>query len=221
MELRFRRLLFYSVWFFLLLLPFYIVFNNLDIQNLLSNSLVLINTFQRLSGSLAFVLLFSQIVIGSNMDWWVQAIGAKAYKIHITQGLCIYALVLIHPVLYLVFNYQTNNDLVQTLLAILPTFATNSETLITFGKIALITLTITVSAAYFRTNTFFRRNWRYFHLLNYLVFYLVFLHARVGTDFDSPVFYSLYLAAFFFISATLIYKLVKLLRLKDLVKSKI
>src|SRR3972149_6331524 len=147
MELRFRRLLFYSVWFFLLLLPFYIVFNNLDIQNLLSNSLVLINTFQRLSGSLAFVLLFSQIVIGSNMDWWVQAIGAKAYKIHITQGLCIYALVLIHPVLYLVF-----------------------------------------------------------------------LHARVGTDFDSPVFYSLYLAAFFFISATLIYKLVKLLRLKDLVK---
>ena len=207
MDVRTRRYIFYAIWFLLLSLPLITFLKNTNLSTAFSNPVLILNTFQRLTGMTAYILLFIQIMLGAFMDHWVQVIGAKAYKFHITQGLFIYGLVLVHPTLYLLITYQLTNNLLQSFLVILPSFKNQTETLLVFGKTALLLLTVSVTAAYFRTKPFFRRNWKAFHILNYLVFYLVFYHARIGTDLASQPFDTFYWLALFLVTMTIIYKL--------------
>lgn len=208
MSVRTRRYFFYAVWFLLLLVPLVTFARNFKLDKALSSSVLLLNSFQRLTGMTAYILLFIQITLGAFMDKWVQVIGAKVYKLHTTQGLFAYGLVLIHPTLYFLITYDLTKSVSRVLLLFLPSFKTQQEILLLFGKTAFVLSTISVTAAYLRTKPFFRRNWRAFHNLNYLVFYSVFYHARVGTDLGSQPFDAVYWLAFATVSGTLLYRFV-------------
>jgi len=76
------------------------------------------------------------------------------------------------------------------------------------GKVALLLLTLGVIAGYFRTRPFFRRNWRKFHVVNYIAFLAIILHSRnLGTDARTPPFVWVYWIAVIAVCLTLIYKL--------------
>ena len=195
MSLKFKRLLFLLAWLIIIFSGPISVIRNSDIDSVVSDPVILTNFFQRLTGLLAFSILFVQIVLGSWMNNWIQIIGARAYKLHITQGLIAYGFVLIHPIFQNAIIYQTSRSLSEALLVFVPSLNTQRDILLVFGRSAFILATIAVVAAYFRTKPFFRRNWKAFHILNYLVFYLVLIHSRIGTDIKSPPFSWIYWTA--------------------------
>lgn len=141
------------------------------------------------------------------MDWFVKMIGGKAYKIHITQGLITYGFMFIHPLLQNVIVYQASQSLTKALLVFMPSFAAQRDLLLVFGRVAFVLATIAVIAAYFRTKPFFRRNWRAFHILNYLVFYLILIHARGGSDIATIPFSAVYWVAAITVSLIVVRKI--------------
>ncbi|MCH7640957.1 hypothetical protein IID22_01995 [Patescibacteria group bacterium] len=140
------------------------------------------------------------------MSKWVQILGARAYKVHITQGLITYGFIFIHPIFNVIITKQRVGAL-GSVLSLLPNFSTQREIYLTFGRIALTLLTIGVFAAYFRTKPLFRRNWRAFHILNYLAFFLVVVHSRgVGTDIRTPPFSWFWSGALVVVAGSILYK---------------
>jgi len=211
MNLNTRKKVFLIIWIIILLLGPITVLVNTSYESL-TNPLVLTNFFQRLTGLTAYTLLGIQIILGSNMDRFVQVVGARAYKLHITQGLITYGFVLFHPLLENLLVYQITRSLVSAIQVFIPSFTTQRDIFLVFGRTAFILLTIAVFASYFRTKTFFRRNWRAFHILNYLVFYLVFIHARVGSDVKSFPFVLVYWLLIIIVSFSVILRLLKYFR---------
>ena len=206
MTLSTKRIVFWIVWLLIILSAPITVIGNSDLRNTFADTILLTNFFQRISGLLAFSLLFMQIILGSRMNWWIGIIGAKAYKIHITQGLFAYGLMFMHPLFENFIVYQISKNVTGVFLVFVPSFTTQRNQLLVFGRAALLLATISVIASYFRTHPFFRSNWRAFHILNYLVFYLVFWHMRVGTDIITPPFVWVSWLALITISGSLIYK---------------
>ena len=188
MSLGTKRNSFWVLWLVIVLSGPITVIRNSDLQNTFANPVVLTNFFQRMTGLLAFSLLFIQIILGSWMGRWLQIIGAKAYKIHITQGLVVYSLMLIHPLFENAIVYLVSKNIIDALYVFIPSLGTERAILLVFGRTAFLLATIAVIASYFRTKPFFRRNWRAFHILNYLVFILIFIHMRLGTDIVTPPF---------------------------------
>ena len=188
MTLKQKRILWFLLWLLVIFSGPVTVFINTPPALIFSDYLILINAFQRITGLLAFSLLFIQIVLGSFMNKWIQILGGGAYKVHITQGLITYGFVFLHPIFEVVLRWELGG--VDGLVSVfLPNYFLQREIYLTFGKIAFVLLTIAVVAAYFRTKPFFRRNWRAFHILNYLSFVLVIVHSRnVGTDVRTPPF---------------------------------
>ena|SRR3989344_5264897 len=206
MSLNSRKNLFYLLWFLVLTSPFITVFKNTEITKVFSNDLILLNVIQRIAGLLAFTLISIQIVIGLFMEKWVQVVGSKAYRVHIVQGILTYGLVLFHPMMEMAIVYNLTQNFLNSLAVILPRFDSQREVYLVYGKTALLLMTFAVTAAYFRTKPFFRQNWKKFHILNYFVFYSVFLHMRVGTDITTAPFVWVSWAALFFVTWGLIYK---------------
>lgn len=188
MSLKAKRIIFFAIWFILVLSPLVTVFKSTSIAGIFSDPLKLVNVFQRLTGMLAFILLFIQISLGFNMNVWVQIIGAGAFKLHTIQGLIAYTLIFIHPLFENVIVYQLTGKFTDALLVFLPKFATQRDILLVYGRVGFWLATISVTAAYFRTKPFFRRNWRALHILNYLIFFLIFFHSKLGTDVNTPPF---------------------------------
>jgi len=222
MSLKSRLFTFYLLWLLIVLIGPLTVLRNTSLDLLFSNSVVFINTLQRFSGTMAFSLIFIQIILGKEMNKMVQLIGAKAYWIHVLQGLTIYSLILIHPTMYILFNYSLTKNLFDSLLLIMPTFRDQAEIYLVFGKSAFLIFSLTVGAAYFRTKPFLRKYWDKIHLLNYFVFYFVFYHARVGSDLGSQPFDTFYWIAFVIITYIVIkrfaYKVTALFQDKNIEK---
>lgn len=204
MTLKQKRVLFLVFWFLVISAGPITVFKNAPISSSYQNPVILANVFQRITGLLAFSLLFIQIVLGSQLDRWVQIIGGKAYKLHITQGIITYGFMFIHPLFENAIVYQVSRSLTEAILVFMPSFETQRDIFLVFGRAAFILATIASLAAYFRTKPFFRRNWRAFHILNYLVFFLVFVHARVGTDVNTVPFVWLRWISIFVIPGTIL-----------------
>jgi len=202
-----KRKIFYAIWVLIMLSGPITIFRNVVLSQVLSSNLVLLNTFQRLTGTMAFSLIFMQIMIGSNMDKFVQILGSKAYRIHIVQGLLVYATAFSHPIFESLIVFTVSRKVADAFFVVIPSLNTQRDILLTFGKMGLALLTIGVVAAYFRTKPVFRKYWRYFHYFNYVVFFLIAFHARVGTDLGSLPFDSFYWAAIVIVSLTLMYKL--------------
>ena len=137
------------------------------------------------------------------MGHWVQMIGAKAYKYHITEGLVTYGFILAHPFMQALLDYK-----VAGFLGALLTFLPGRDIDLSLGKIALLLITIGVIAGYFRTKPFFRRHWLKFHYLNYAAFYLIAVHSwGEGTDIGTTPFVWVFWSAVSLVSFTVVYKL--------------
>jgi DMSO/TMAO reductase YedYZ heme-binding membrane subunit len=114
---------------------------------------------------------------------------------------------LVHPILYAVFTYQTVNKII---LFIIPRSDINPpgyEMFLTYGRIAFSLLTVGVIAGLLRNRPEIRAHWRKFHILNYFAFFFVSVHAlNVGTDIKTPPFAWFFWVANFVILGVVLYR---------------
>jgi len=183
MSTRYKKILFITLWLLILSLAPYTVLNNLN-QYLLKTRPLLItaSALQRSMGLLAFTMLSLQIVIGSNMQRIAQKLGSWIYKFHLTQGVIIYSLIVLHTLMLFWFNYMGTGKI--NPFYIYSDFClickSRIELYYTLGRISFWLIAFTVLAAKFRTLPWLRRYWRYIHIANYIIFTLIALHAGVS-----------------------------------------
>ena len=206
MALPSKKSLFLFIWFLTLLIgPLTIL--RLTPPGSIDNPILITNFFQRLTGLTAFILLFWQIILGSYMTPLTEKLGGWVFKFHTTQGIFVYGLILIHPMLYTLFNYFSLG-IFNPLFTILPMSLVASELWISFGRFAFLLLTIGVLAGYFRTKPFLRERWRSLHMLNYVAFIAVAIHSYfTGTDAWEPPFSYFFWVAVFVIGFTILRRL--------------
>lgn len=196
----YKKIAFLLVWLAIIAIGPVTIFLNttINLQTLFANQPVTINLFQRLAGLVAFSMIFSQIVIGANMQALTQKFGAWVFKLHLAEGAFAYVLVLLHPLLFVLFNFKIRGVFdpfyVFTDLCVL--CETSLEYFYNFGRVSFWVLTISILAAKFRTHPLLRNNWRKFHMLNYLVFFMVSVHAfKLGSDISFQPFSALFWAS--------------------------
>lgn len=184
--------LFLAAYFLLLLTPFSLIFDDDSFSTALNSGEDIILFFVRLSALFGVTLLFIQIILGAFMPKFIEVFGAGALRWHIRQGIITYGIVLLHPFLYTVYTATVSKNF-NPLMSIWPNFSDPKEYYITFGRIALFLLTIGVFSAIFRSQPFLIKNWRKFHILNYITFALILFHSwNVGSDTKEPPFIFLY-----------------------------
>ncbi len=131
-----------------------------------------------LVGLYAFTLLWIQLMLGSLMPWW-RRMYPGIERWHRTQGVFVFLLALLHPSLLLIGIG----------LAPFATFRFVDQRMIPFvllGETALLLMTVTVLTALLRKTARVKRWWRQIHLLNYLIFILVWFHSwNLGSDVQS------------------------------------
>jgi len=110
-SLKQKRYFWIFIWLLFLASGPVSVLRNTPLSLALEDSAILINFFQRIFGLLALTLLFSQIMLGSFMGKWVQIIGARAYKYHVTEGLITYGFILIHPLMQVLLDYKLSGPI--------------------------------------------------------------------------------------------------------------
>lgn len=204
MKLIHRRIFWSLIWIVVVFAGPVTVLVNTPVSEALGNRPLLINILQRMSGLVAFSLLFVQIILGAFMGKWTQILGAKAYWVHINQGLLAYVFIFIHPITQMLLDYEARG-LQGALLTFLPGF----DIFLNFGKLAFVFLTAAVVIGYFRTKPFLRRNWRKLHILNYLAFFLIAIHSRnLGTDVSAPPFVFIFSIALLIVPLTIVYRLI-------------
>lgn len=126
------------------------------------------------------------------MDKLSNKLGRWVLSFHIFNGILLYALVLLHPAFYMLFLYKLKGVLnpfyIYSDLCVL--CQGNLEHFYNLGRVAFWLITAGIIAAIFRSSgSFLRKNWRKFHILNYLAFLFVSAHAiTIGTDSRSPLF---------------------------------
>jgi len=181
-----KKIIFILLWLSLLVLSVVSPIKDIKIVLASKNPALLINLLQRFFGLLAFTLLFIQIFLGSYMGKLKDIFGGWIFNFHLFNGAIFYTLVLAHPAMYMMYLYKIKGVLdpfyVYTDLCVL--CKGNLEHFYNFGRIALWLITAGIIAVIFRgSGTFMKKNWRKFHILNYLAFFLVAIHLRkVGTD---------------------------------------
>ncbi|HJY98925.1 MAG TPA: hypothetical protein VJ227_04380 [Patescibacteria group bacterium] len=197
-----NKLLFWAAWVLLVSMVPLTILNGTGMP-LATSPVLLANLAQRVLGLLVFVLLFSQLMIGANMHWFIDKLGAWVFKFHIVEGVTIYTLVVLHTIGFLLFNYFSGKgfDPFYVFLGFCILCENATELLYTLGRISFWLLTIAVFAGLLRTATpFLRIHWRKFHVLNYLVFLLVGVHGFfVGTDFRTMPFFIVGAGAYLFV----------------------
>jgi len=170
----------------------------------------MMNLVQRIFALTAFVLLFWQIMLGAYMQKWTEKLGGWVFKFHITNGVFIYLLVVLHPVFFMLSNYFYGRGFdpfyVFTQVCVL---CKPPELYYSLGRISFWLINIAVFAGLFRTATpYMRANWRKFHVINYLVFLLVGIHGFFnGTDFRIKPFFTFAIIAYLIVVYTIIRKL--------------
>ena len=192
-----KKIIFFILWTLTILLVPVTILKVTPLNIALSEQKLLINFLQRFVGLLAFTLLFWQIILGAFMEKWIEKLGGWIFKFHVTEGAIAYALVILHPLLFILFNFKAFGKLdpfyVFTDICLL--CPNKLELFYTLGRISFWLVTVAVIVAKFRTWGWLRIYWRKFHILNYIGFLLAALHGgMVGTDlrlhFPLPLLYS-------------------------------
>lgn len=152
--------------------------------------------FQRGFALMAFLMLSVQLFVGVFMDKLTQKFGGWIFKFHIWEGIIIYSLIVGHIMTYFLFLTLARGTFdpfyIFTDFCVL--CETKDELFITLGRLSFWMITLAVLAAKFRALVELRKNWKYFHYLNYVVFVLTAIHAKfIGSDIMSPPYYYLYL----------------------------
>lgn len=148
-------------------------------------------TFLRLTGLYAFILIFIQIMLGAFVNYWRTVFGPRILNFHMREGIVAYGLILAHPALFLLNAVLAGVP--NALGLLIPRFTNAYEIYLSFGKIGFILLTIAIFAARFRNVGFLQNHWRKFHILNYIAFWLIFVHSfNLGSDTHTAPFSLLY-----------------------------
>lgn len=193
----------------LLCIPAITVVNNMGGLNNLSSvtkNITLLTYFiLQILGLYGLVLLFTQVIVGAFMIPLRRVFGGRFLMWHITQGIVIYCIVVLHPTLYFLFNFQTSGSLQKAVESFLPHFA-EADLPLNLGRLGFFCITIGVFAGLLRTRLFLMKYWRAFHYFNYVAFGLLLVHSYlIGQDTKSAPFVWLYplfvvglLASFFY-----------------------
>ena len=204
-----------AVWLVFLLLGPITVFSDTPWKLALGNKTILMNFLQRIVGTVAFTMIFFQIVLGSLMPKLIERLGPWVFKFHITEGPIAYALIVTHPLLFLTFNFFARGvfDPFYVFTAFCVLCSTRTELFYTFGRVGFWLVSAAVLAAFLRTEPWWKDHWRKFHILNYFVFFLIAIHSYfIGTDSHFPPFVYFWWFAVAVVSAISLYKLWNLSR---------
>lgn len=148
--------------------------------------------FLRFFALYAIIFLFLQVLLGTFMNQLRRIFGPKMLQFHIIQGITAYFVILLHPVMYFIFQTSTQG-LAKSFFDLPPNFNGYFNILISLGKIALILLTISVLAGLLRKIPALIPHWRKLHQLNYIVFAIVIYHSwNIGQDTQEKPFVYLY-----------------------------
>jgi predicted ferric reductase len=204
-----------TLWIlFYLLIAAVIWFNIPPAGRSTSNPLLYIGYLQRVVGMWAFLMLADQIVVGAFLPKITEKLGGWFYKYHIIQGIITYFLLLIHPVLYFIYLSVARNTInpfyVFTDFCIKCTVP--NELFVSLGRFAFWIAIAAGLAAIYRTKASFLRNyWKYFHVLNYVIFIFIFIHSKMlGKDLTNPLIGFVYFVSVASVFVTIFYKIVVL-----------
>lgn len=206
-----KKILFFITWALILVVGPVTVLKTVPLE-LLKNPTVMINFLQRIVGLLAFSLIFSQIVIGSIMNRLIEKFGVWVFKLHVIEGIFTYLLVLTHPILFVLLNWKLKGtiDPFYVFTDVCVICKTNLDLFYTFGRVSFWLVTLAVTAGLLRTEPWLRKNWRKFHYLNYLAFFLIAIHSYfVGSDVQSKPFIYFYYFSISIVAVVLFYKLIR------------
>lgn len=186
MSLRKQKTILIIFYFLILISGPIALFKNTPVsQKLLNDIPFLINILRRLTGLLVFSMLFTQIFLGSFMTKLIEKFGSWIFNFHIIQGSVLYSLVLAHPLLTVIYDFKTRGiiDPFYPFVDFCAICPEPIELYLTFGRLAFWFITVAVIAAIFRTEPWWRKNWRKLHALNFPAFFLVAAHSWfLGTD---------------------------------------
>jgi predicted ferric reductase len=195
-----NKIIFWMVFLLLLSLVPITILSTTSLAAAIKFPATIMNLIQRILGLTIFVLLFWQILLGSFMTKLTEKFGGWIYNFHVTEGIIIYTLVLLHPTFFVLFNYFAGRGLdpfyVFTQVCLL--CENRQELYYTLGRISFWLINITVFVGLFRTTTpFLRRHWKKFHDLNFIVFLLIGIHGlSIGTDFMQMPFFAFAIVAY-------------------------
>ncbi len=143
-------------------------------------------------GLIAFTLIWSQIMLGAFMRP-LEQLYPKIFPLHIIQGLTALIFAFIHPLLLTLVYWPHLLDVFHY-----DFVSPNLVPFVYLGEAGLILLICGVLAGLLRRWPPIQRYWHWLHLVNYLVFFLIFFHSwNVGGDLQTqPVLKGLWI--FFF-----------------------
>ncbi len=180
-----KKKLLILIWLLLLLSGPIAILTKTPLSIVTKDVVQLINLLQRITALIAFSAIFTQIVIGAHLSKLSKVFGSWINKFHIFQGIVAYVFVLVHPFLFVVFNFKTRGTIdpfyVFTDFCLL--CPRPYELYYSFGRIAFWLISLTILTAIIKSEVWWRKNWRKFHILNYFIFFLIAVHAWfLGTD---------------------------------------
>lgn len=205
----------FLIWAVFLLTGPLAVYLNTDFEVIGTNRILVANLIQRLLGTTAFGLLVFQIVFRKHIS----------ISLHKLNGTLIYSLVLLHPAMWIVWNYflRGNIDIYYPFIDIcgLCKGKDFAEYFYNFGRLGFWSITFAVGAVVLVNivkDKWLNKNWRNFHILNYFAFYFVSIHAiGIGTDARHPLFLTLFVISHVLVALT-IKKRLKTIDLKTKLK---
>lgn len=155
--------------------------------------------------------MFWQIMIGAYMKKLAEKFGEWIFNFHIREGIVIYSLAVLHPLAFLLANHfsGTGADPIDVFLGVCLLCDPKYEYFYTLGRVAFWLLTVGIFAGIYRSATpFMKKNWRKFHIINYVVFLVVGIHGYFsGPDIASKPFFYFVVVAYLLVIYTIIRKI--------------
>lgn len=193
------KILFWGIFIFLLSLAPLTILPSIDLKTVLDKPVAIANLFQRIFGLILFILLFWQLILGAYMDKFADKLGVWIFDFHVKEGIAIYLLAIFHPLAYLFYRYfiGIGMDPVSVFLGFCLYCQSKLDYYYTLGRIGFWLLTVSVFTGIFRSSTtYLQVNWRKFHILNYVIFFVTGVHGfLLGSDFRFLPFYYFAIAA--------------------------
>lgn len=210
-----KKLIFWSFFLLTLVIAALTILPSVDISAISKYSSLISKLFLRSLGLLVYILLFWQIMIGANTEKWVEKLGGWFFNFHVFLGVAAYSFAILHLISFLLFRYFLGSgfDPIFVFLGFCVFCQKQVDAFYSSGRFAFYFLTLAVFAGLFRSfNIFMRTNWRKFHVLNYLVFFLSGVHGFfLGTDFTLKPFFYFAILANILVAYTIVKKLPQLI----------
>ncbi len=156
----------------------------------------IISFLQMYLALVAFVLLSIQIFLGAFGDFLFNKFGGGVYKLHFVNGIITYLLIFLHPFLFFILLFVSRKVLD-------PFFVysdfclmceTKNDLYLSLGRFAFWFISAGFLAAVLRNRDWWRKNWKYLHVLNYLAFFFVAFHAwKLGSNIHSLLYLPVYI----------------------------